>query len=86
MNQTYDINKKVSLKISAADIAKGYVSVYGYLKEIDFAEIPLSNISKHDNKSKIYFRDALDHQVTKKVIFTSKYGDKVEAHFKLERL
>ena len=86
INQTHDINKKVSLKISPADITKGYISVYGSLKEMDFAEIPLSNISKYDSKSKIYFRDALDHKVTKKVTFTSKYGDKVEAHFKLERL
>ena len=86
INQTYDINKKVNMTISSADIAKGYISVYGQLKELDLGEVPLSNISKHDSKSKIYFRDALDHRVTKKVTFTSKYGDKVEAHFKLERL
>lgn len=86
IDQTYDINKKVTLTISPEDIIKGYISVYGALKEMDFAEIPLSNISKHDSKSKIYFRDALDHKVTKKVTFTSKYGDKVEAHFNLERL
>ena len=86
MNQTRDINKSIRYKVSAADIAKGYVSVYGSLKEADIAEIQLSTISKHESKAKIYFRNALDHEVKKVITFTSKYGDKVEVHYVLKRI
>lgn len=86
MNQTRDINKSIRYRVSAADIAKGYVSVYGNLKEADLAEIQLSTISKYESKAKIYFRNALDHEVKKVITFTSKYGDKVEVHYVLKRM
>lgn len=86
LNQSYDINKSITYKIGAADIAKGYVSIYGSLKEKDFTDIPLSTISHHSEKSKIYFRTALDHEVKKNLVFTSKYGDKVVIYYKLLKL
>lgn len=85
LNQTRDINRTITVKVSPDQIQNGFASVYGHLKEKDLIEFKLSTFSKHSAQSKIYFRSALDHKVTKKITFTSKYGDKVEVHFSLER-
>lgn len=86
LNQSYDINKSISYTVRASDLMRGYITVYGYMKEKDMTHISLSTISKHAEAYKIYFREALDHEVRKKAIFTSKYGDKVEVHYKLRKL
>lgn len=86
VNQTYDINKSIKFKVQPADIQEGFISVFGSLKEKDMVEIQLSTFSKHSKKSQLFFRSALDHKVSRHITFTSKHGDKVEVHFKLERL
>lgn len=85
-NQTYDLNRSVSLTVSPADLAKGYASVYGGLKEIDWSDIPLSSLSQHESACKIPYRNALDVPVKKSVSMTTKYGDHVELHYVLERM
>lgn len=85
-NESYDLNKSLSLTLSAADIANGYISVYGNLKEDDtLSDVKLSSVSKHESKAKIYYRMALDNEVKKSITFTSKYGDKVTVYFTLKK-
>ncbi len=86
INQTRDINRSITYQVTPADIQKGYISVYGNLKEKDLATIQLSTVSQHATNTRIYYRNALDHEVRKKVVFTSKHGDRVEVHYKLERM
>jgi hypothetical protein len=86
MNQTRDINQSVTLKINPADIAQGYITIYGSMKEADITQVQMSTISKLDSKPRIYFRNALDHEVKKKVTFTSKYGDRVEVNYVLKKI
>ncbi len=86
MNQTYDINQSITLQVSAADIAQGYVTIYGSMGEADLVQTQMSTISKHDSKPRIYFRSALDNEVKKKVVFTSKYGDNVEVNYVLKKV
>ncbi|MFK7950479.1 MAG: MAC/perforin domain-containing protein [Saprospiraceae bacterium] len=85
-NQAYDLNKSITLTISPSDLAKGYASVYGSLKEIDWSDIPLSSLSQHESKCKISYRNALDVPVKKLVSMTTEYGDNVELHYVLERI
>ena len=75
----------VILCVKPNDIAKGYASVYGNLKEKDFVAIPLSTVSKYDNAAKILFKEALFQPVNKTLTFTSTHGDAVVVYYKLER-
>jgi len=86
MNQTYDINQSITLQVTPADIAKGYITIYGSMNEADLTQVQMSTISKHDSKPRIYFRSALDNEVKKKVVFTSKYGDRVEVNYVLKKI
>lgn len=85
-NQAYDLNKSITYTVQPADLAKGYASVYGSLKEEDWVEVPLTSLSKHESKVKIPFRNALDVSVKKSVSMTTEYGDNVELYYVLERI
>ena len=86
INQTHDLNKKLTLKIGANDIRNGYATLYGKLQEKDLVAVPAGSVSKFDDSAKIYFRDALHQRVSKRLTFRNKYGDTIIVHYKLERI